>query len=208
LKNSIKISANMFIRDTSGSRPGSVVLYALTIVAVSYLVGCLRFWSYWPFTGHGAMQGATNAEAVITVLLLVPGFLYTRLNLPERGSIAGQLRRLPRLLARVTIGSAAALAAAFAATDNLVVIRLALAVCIAGPLAAMLAIGLASRAVVRDLLPVTAKLPGWAQSGAPLNGDGHAPGRFADWFWLGRRTTPDAVFGTTAEVVDEAEAEL
>ena len=55
-----------------------------------------------------------SPEAIIVILLLVPGFLYTRLALPERHTVAGHLRAIPRLVAYLCIMSMVALSAALA----------------------------------------------------------------------------------------------
>ena len=196
LKNNIQISADMFIRDNSGSRPSSVVLFAVGVVGISYLLGSLLFGTWWPFYGKQRM-GEFNSDAVIAVLLLVPGFFYTRLNLPLRQSIAGQLRRLPRLVAQVTIGGAAVLAATVAAAGDPNLIRTAIAACVGLPLLSVVVMFALSRPTAQDMLPVTAKLPTWAQAGAAATVANRARDRFAGWWWRQSRSIPDAVFSTT-----------
>jgi hypothetical protein len=195
---SITIWADMFIRDSSDSREGIIIAYVLGVSAIAYLLGCLRLGTYWPFYGPVALQGAGNADAVIAVLLLVPGFLYTRLNLPQRRSIAVQVRRLPRLVAHVTIASAAVLATAFAASENAELIRWVLLGCVAVPLLVALFMVATSRAMVPDHLPVTSRLPAWIRTGTRTTAPSRRPGVLAAWWWKRKRTHPDAIFSTTS----------
>ncbi len=196
-RHTILLSADMFIRDNSGSSAASIIKFVLSVAGISYLIGCLRFGDPFPFVGSGAMRGATEADAVIAVLLLAPGFLYTRLDLPERQSIAGQLRKLPRLLAQLSIAAAAVLAATFAATENTSLIRTALALAVAVPvLSVLLMLGM-SRVVKRDMHPITSNLPAWARTGALKAPDVSWQSRFAGWWWRRRGTVADAAFSTT-----------
>jgi hypothetical protein len=70
---------------------------------------------------------------VIAVLLLVPGFLYTRLTLPDPHSVAGHLRALPRLVANGCIAIVALVAAVVAAGLPGPLVQLAFAAMILGP---------------------------------------------------------------------------
>jgi hypothetical protein len=163
VEQSISIRSSMFIRDTGGSRPGSVIAYVAGVVVVSYVLGSLMFGSPFPYVGHGALE-RSSADAIIAVLLLVPGFLYTRLNLPVRRSIAGQLQVLPRFVAQVTIGCAALLAAAIAASQDDRLVRAALALCATVPVAAVLLMLVMSRVTRSDLMLIDANLPSWART--------------------------------------------
>lgn len=196
-RHTILISADMFIRDNSGSSATSIIKFVLSVAGISYLIGCLRFGSPFPFFGSGGMRGPTEADAIIAVLLLAPGFLYTRLDLPERQSIAGQLRKLPRLLAQVSIGTAAVLAATFAATENASLIRTALALAVAVPIMSVFLMLVMSRVVKRDMHPITSNLPAWARTGALKAPDVGWQSRFAGWWWRRRGAVADAAFSTT-----------
>lgn len=196
----IQISAAMFLRDTSSSRASSVVTYVLSVVAISYLLGCLLFASFFPFAAHQTLSSGLNADAVIAVLLLVPGFLYARLDLPVRHSIVGQLRILPRFVAHVSIACTAFLAAAIAASSNALIVHIALAACVVVPTVAMLVLVAMSRAVHADLFKVSPTLPTWAQPMA-----GPTTGRSRARRWLKRLLErslrklyvhPDATFRT------------
>lgn len=72
---------------------------------------------------------------MIAVLLLVPGFLYTRLGLSERHSIAGHLRALARLVANCCIGVIAVVGAVVAAGLTGGWVQLAFATMVVVPLA-------------------------------------------------------------------------
>jgi hypothetical protein len=101
------------LRDATGARPASIFAYAIAVTLTIYATACFLAHSLWPY-GH-AIPAPSNAEAVVAVLLLVPGFLYTRLDLPARHTILGHLRLMSRQLAHVCIGAAILLAAAVAA---------------------------------------------------------------------------------------------
>jgi hypothetical protein len=204
---SISISADIFIRDASGYRSGSVAAFVLGVVAVAYLVGCLRTRSLWPFGDlfpHGPrrpwfdqtpLPGTSNSDAMIAVLLLVPGFLYTRLRLPRRHSIAGHQRRIPRFVAYSANAAALAIAAAFAATDDPAVIRAVLAIGIVGPLLLVALLPIASRGAGRELLPATKHTPRWILTGPRV----HRSERRGLPFWLLWRPLlriPDSHFST------------
>ncbi|MFI5589242.1 hypothetical protein ACIA5G_29595 [Amycolatopsis sp. NPDC051758] len=110
-------SAGISLRDSTPSSPATVFWYALCVAAISYATAAFAVGDWWPYWGSGGarLETITNPGALIAVLLLVPGFLYTRLPLPDRHSIAGQLRALPRLAAHLCIGCMAILCAAIAA---------------------------------------------------------------------------------------------
>jgi hypothetical protein len=74
-----------------------------------------------------ANKSVNNADAVVAVLLLVPGFLYSRLDLPASKSILGRLREWVRLASYTVIASSAFLAAGVAAGAGGLVLGLAFA---------------------------------------------------------------------------------
>ena len=66
--------------------------------------------------------------------VLAPGFLYTRLTLPDPHSISGHLRAVPRIAVRICILSMVVVAVSVAADSNGSVIRLAFIIGTALPL--------------------------------------------------------------------------
>lgn len=136
------VRAGLVLRNAAESTARAVVAYALAVATIAYSIAALIARDPWPY-GTAADQRLTrlgDQEAIIAVLLLVPGFMYTRLSLPARGSIAGHLRWLPRLVMYVCIVSMAALSAAVAAASPAWVMRLAFAMASALPLGALLLI--------------------------------------------------------------------
>jgi hypothetical protein len=101
----IKIRAGAILRDATSAGPRDALLYAVVLAATAYLIACLLTHSFWPYTkaSEAAFQSIHNTEAVIAVLLLVPGFLYSRLTLPDSHSVSGHLRAVPRFVVRVCI---------------------------------------------------------------------------------------------------------
>ena len=108
----LEIRAGMLLRDTTAAGPRRVCQYAVLVAVVGFLFAAFLAGSPWPFDAAGRVRlGAIrDADAVIAVLLLVPGFLYTRLGLTDRRSISGRLRSLPRAVANVCIAVIAAVA--------------------------------------------------------------------------------------------------
>jgi hypothetical protein len=131
----IEVRAGMLLHDSSTTGPRSVRSYALAVAAAGYLLGVFLADEPWPFGPAGApvLSNIPNADAVIAVLLLVPGFLYTRLALPDPHSVAGHLRALPRFVANSCIGVVAVVSAVIAAGLPGELVQLAFAVMIIIP---------------------------------------------------------------------------
>jgi hypothetical protein len=108
----VLMRCTLTLRDATGARPGSVAAYGVAVATTIYAMACFLSQTPWPYGRGIAIQ---NPGAVITVLLLVPGFLYTRLDLPGRHTILGRLRSRSRQIAHMCIGSAILLASAVAA---------------------------------------------------------------------------------------------
>ena len=134
----VEIRAGMLLRDTTAAGPRRVCQYAVLIAVVGFLFAAFLAGSPWPFdAGSRARLGAIrNADAVVGVLLLVPGFLYTRLGLADRRSISGRLRALPRAVANLCIVVIAMVAATVASGLSGGWVQLAFATMVAVPLAA------------------------------------------------------------------------
>jgi hypothetical protein len=121
---------------------------------ITYLTSAFLFRSVFPFRPGVEMTDITSHEAVVAVLLLVPGFLYTRLNLPQRGTIASRVRLLPRYCAYFTILISAIVASAVSADIE------------GGALKIILVLGLVGYGILIAILLITG-LP----SGVELVGD-------------------------------------
>ena len=134
----VEIRAGMLLRDTTAAGPRRVCQYAVLVAVVGYLFAAFLAGDPWPFAAAARVRlgRITDAGAVISVLLLVPGFLYTRLGLSDRRSISGRLRALPRAVANVCIGVIALVAGTVASGLSGGWVQLAFAAMVAVPLAA------------------------------------------------------------------------
>ena len=133
----VEIRAGMLLRDMTAAGPRMVCQYAMMVAVVGYLFAAFLADSPWPF-GPGSrprLSAIADAGAVISVLLLVPGFLYTRLGLADRRSISRRLRALPRAVANVCIGVIALVAGAVASGLPGGWVQLAFATMVVVPLA-------------------------------------------------------------------------
>jgi hypothetical protein len=93
--------------DATRTNEQSVSVYALAVAAIAFSVALV--------VNAGA---SINVDAAVSILLLVPGFLYYRLNLPRRQSILGRLQVVPRTVAYVCLFSMVGLAIALLAGAN------------------------------------------------------------------------------------------
>lgn len=158
----ITIVCRMALRDSSGARPRSVILYVLGVALISWITACFLAKDVWPLRGD-PVDKVQNADAIVAVLLLVPGFLYTRLDLPSRGSIASRLRFASRLAAELSIGASALLGAAIATGLEGAWLRGAFAVAILLPLGLVLLLLRKSRDVDGPLDFAELDPPKWLQ---------------------------------------------
>jgi hypothetical protein len=165
----------LVLEDATPARPANLSSFVLAVFAI---VATLSFLTFQGFGFLDPRQEVTvhpsevAREAMIVVLLLIPGFLYSRLDLPPRHSILGRLRGVSRLLAYSVIGIAAILAGVVAAGDISTTFRWTAA----GSLAALALVG---------LVGVTA--------GVKSNGDvGHARSVHGapEWVRVARRPRP------------------
>jgi hypothetical protein len=131
-----QIHAGMVLRNRAETSTRTVLVYALAVAGIAYLLACFIAKSPWPFAPSYNQKYAhiPNPEAMIVILLLVPGFLYTRLELPQHNSVASHLRTVPRLVAYLCIVSTAALAASAAASTVGSVIQIAFIIGIVVPI--------------------------------------------------------------------------
>jgi hypothetical protein len=136
----VRVDAGLLLTDSTEAGPRNVMFYALAVGATCYLLGWLLVGNPWPFgrSATEALGHVRDGQSVITVLLLVPGFLYTRLALPPRRSVAAYLRTLPRILGQLCIVSTAGFAAAIATTSRGEVVQVFFVVSVALPVATAL----------------------------------------------------------------------
>jgi len=134
----VQMRAGMILRDTTAAGPRRVCQYAVLVAVVGFLFAAFLAGDPWPFGADSRVRlGAIkDADAVIGVLLLVPGFLYTRLGLADRHSISGRLRALPRAVANVCIAVIAVVAATVASGLSGGWVQFAFATMVVLPLAA------------------------------------------------------------------------
>lgn len=138
----VQLYAAALLRDTTAAGPGAVRLYGFAVAAMGCVVTWFLTGTLWPFgpDAVAALAQVRDPDALIAVLLLVPGFLYTRLTLPGRTSVAGRLQALSRLVANVCIAVVAVAAAAIASGMSGTVIAGALAAMVAVPVLGALAL--------------------------------------------------------------------
>ena len=144
---------------------------------------------HWLYSGE-VVTGSVprQPDAIVAVLLLVPGLLLARLDLPSTNTVLGQLRRFPRSLAVASVAVTTGLAIAVGTVEsNLGITRLfQVALAILGVIL-LCCVGefVARRSRRRSPVPRSSRLPRWLR---------HAGGE-------PRRTLqPDALFDSRGEV--------
>jgi hypothetical protein len=184
----IRIRAGVILRDATGAGPRDALLYAVVLAGTAYLMACFLTRSLWPYGIRQQRNFGSIAftEAVIAVLLIVPGFLYARLTLPDPHSISGHLRAVPRFVVRVCIFSMVIIATPVAANSAASVVRYAF---IVGTL-----LPLASTILLYRRRPYDLK-KGLGRIGAPKWAGGEKAKR-------SRPVAPDAIFDSTADSYD------
>ncbi|HKS45907.1 MAG TPA: hypothetical protein VJT49_12495 [Amycolatopsis sp.] len=165
----VHVRAGLVLKDSTKSGPFSVMLYALAVGAVSFVLGWLLADSPWPY-GRAATEALGHigdGQSVITMLLLVPGFLYTRLSLPPRRTVVGYLGTLPRALGQLSIAAAAAFAATIATQSRGEVIQVSVTLAVWLPVLSALVL-LAQRSWHESAIPLSRiGVPGWAGTTVP-----------------------------------------
>lgn len=124
-RDSYEIRASLLVTDAAGTGATSVGRFVLGVIAVTYAVAASLYGGLLPWRWQGGTQPVTLPGAIIGVLLLVPGYLYSRLEMPGRTSITARLRLLPRLSAYLSIATIALLAAYLATNPTTAQLRLA-----------------------------------------------------------------------------------
>lgn len=117
----VRIHSGMVFRHTAESSFRLVALYAIAVAFASYAFAWFltgSFFPYGPAGGRPKHGSAFNAGASIGVLLLIPGFLFSRLSTAKPHSITGYLSIVPRVVAYICIGAVGLLAVAVGAGDQ------------------------------------------------------------------------------------------
>jgi hypothetical protein len=106
----IQTRCSIVIVDSAAGRAKSVGWFVVSVLGLTLALGAMVYESpgFWQWDSHGI--STKPPEAVIGVLLIVPGYIYSRLDMPSRYSISARLRLLPRLAAYATIATVALLA--------------------------------------------------------------------------------------------------
>jgi hypothetical protein len=104
-----------------------------------------------------------SADAVVTVLLLVPGLLLSRLDIPSHRSVLGRLRLFPRYVAYASmiIAGVLALCVASVHADGLAGPFMAAIDALGLLIVLVLADGVAKAVKRRNLVPMNTVSPGW-----------------------------------------------
>ncbi|WP_157574969.1 hypothetical protein [Jiangella muralis] len=168
-----QIEVGILVQDATRSGPRALLAYAGTVLVLSYATIALlagEFW--WPFRDRPGLRGGIERDALVAVLLLVPGFLYTRLQLPPRHSIAARVRERSRYLAYATIAVAIAEALTIAAVtsdDTLVVVFSIGVACLAVLVVLSIVVDLPRRELrlTTPTVPTWARRQGWGSTYTP-----------------------------------------
>jgi len=107
----ILVGVQAILVDDPPSLSASVGRMAAAVTATIVIVFGFVFKSpLWIFPFNGLDARSVQADAIVTVLLLVPGLLLTRMEIPLTNTILGQVRSQTRLLAYLCFASPAFLA--------------------------------------------------------------------------------------------------
>jgi hypothetical protein len=111
------VAATCLIRvtDAAGARNHDVIMFGLALTVIAYALLADSYHSLNLLDWPAARGTVSEVDAKTAILLLVPGFLYSRLDIAERGTICARLRRGPRLIALGMIGAVIGTAISFAA---------------------------------------------------------------------------------------------
>jgi hypothetical protein len=109
-KHDLTAQCRIRITDSAAEGVNNIRIFGLTLLLITYLVFAGSYRAIWPLHWLSSTEAPTDVEAKVAILLLVPGFLFTRLELPPRSTIIAELRVWPRLLAHAYIASSLAAA--------------------------------------------------------------------------------------------------
>lgn len=165
----VRVRVGLVLRDSTKSGPLNVMAYALLVAFVSFLLGWLLADSPWFYDAEaaGKLGSISDGQSVITMLLLVPGFLYTRLSLPPRRTVVGYLGTLPRALGQLSIAAAAVFAATIATRGSGPLVQVALTIGVGLPVLSALVL-LGQRSWHESAVPLPCiDVPRWACGCSP-----------------------------------------
>lgn len=122
----VQVGVQAILVDDPPSLSGSVSRMATAVLATVVATLVLLFdgwswlddltWRIWANDEDGV--SVHQADAVVTVLLLVPGLMLTRLHIPSTNTVLGQIRSQTRVLAYAAFAAPAALATYVAAAQS------------------------------------------------------------------------------------------
>jgi hypothetical protein len=173
----VSATAYIVLVDDPPSLAGSVLRMLCALLVTTYgLTAALTNdpgWLTRPTVLHSSIH-VSAPEALVTVLLLVPGLLLTRLDIPRSGTVLGQLRMFPRALAYAAVALMTTLAAFVSSVDPMpraisFWVFWGLVVLVMGSIAEWLS----SRSIRRDTSPRESGLPKWLE----MNFDQHPSSR-------------------------------
>jgi len=141
----VSVTTQLVLRDAGVNRPVRTLWYCILTSLTAWGVACFISVGIWPFVQYAG--SVLEADALVAVLLLVPGFLYSRLDLGAPGSISARLRKPAQLVAGLSIATTVGAAAAIAASGAPLLINITLGVAIAFPLVSGFALYARSRDV-------------------------------------------------------------
>jgi len=186
----VRAVAYLALADEAPALIESITRMVAGIVLVVIGLGTLLMGgAHWLYTGEVATGSVPRQpDAIVAVLLLVPGLLLARLDLPSTNTVLGQLRRYPRSLAVASVAVTTGLAIAVGTIEtNWGITRLfqiALAI-LAVILLCCVGEFVARRGRRRSPVPRSARLPRWLrQAGGESRGT----------------LQPDALFDSRGEV--------
>lgn len=155
------VSATVYIA-LADNRPSLASNVSTLLMAVLLLVLGVGF-VLWQLNPQQGEQPFSSADAIVTTLLLVPGLMLSRLDIPSYRAVLGRLRLLPRYIAygSVVVAGALALWVATMRADKLVpAFGIALVVLLLA-LLVMAVDGIAKHVRRFGRVPVRAVTPGW-----------------------------------------------
>ena len=102
------IPSSIYVRivEDKAANKGTTAVFGLAVLLTTYLVFKASFYSWLPWDWYGTAMTIGNIAAKVTILLLIPGFLFTRLDLPDSGTISAELQLRSRLVSFCIIFSA------------------------------------------------------------------------------------------------------